>query len=31
MKNIDYKIFITDEPGKMNTKFSNFTLHRRLY
>ena len=27
IKNIDYKIFTADKPGRMNTKFSNFTLH----
>ena len=31
MKNIDYKIFIADKPGRMNTKVSNFTLNQRLF
>ena len=31
MENIDFKIFTADKPGRMNTKFSNFTLHHRLF
>ena len=31
MKNMDYKIVVADKPGRMNTKFSNFTLHHRLF
>ena len=29
-KNIHHKIIIADKPGRMNTKFPNFTLHHRL-
>ena len=31
MKNIDNKMFPADKAGRMNTKFSNFTLHHRLF
>ena len=31
MKHIDYNILIVDEPGRMNTKLSNVTLHQRLF
>ena len=27
----DYDFFIADKPGRMNTKFSSFTLHHRLF
>ena len=31
MKYTDYKIFTADKPGWMNTKFSNSTVHHRLF
>ena len=32
MKNIHMiKILIADKPGRMNSKFSNFTLHHELF
>ena len=31
MKNNEYKIFTADKPGRMNTTFSYFTLHLRLF
>ena len=31
MKNIDNTIVIADKPGKINTMFSNFTLHCTLF
>ena len=31
MKNVNYTSFIADKPGWMKTKFSNFTLHYRLF
>ena len=30
IKNIDCKPFSVDKPGRMNTRFSNFSLRHRL-
>ena len=34
MKNIDYKIFTADKPGRINTKLlhsASYTVHKKLY